>query len=171
MEKLVAHKWRNGRWKTDPDVAAEELIRIRAKHGELTAKGTVDEARDEKSPLHPEFEWDDGVAGEKYRINQASSLIRSIVVVEDKDRPEFIAWCRVDGKIGGEYLPSEIVVQKPDLFAGAIRRLTSEIAGAQHSLNDLQNLASANGGGNKLREIARVGKALKTARERAEKLI
>lgn len=40
----------------------------------------VDEARPTDSPLHPYFEWDDYLAGERYRRLQATALLRSVVV-------------------------------------------------------------------------------------------
>lgn len=41
----------------------------------LTAKQIVEKARDPKHPLHPFFEWDDGIAAEKFRIAQAYAMI------------------------------------------------------------------------------------------------
>lgn len=38
------------------------------------------DARDEESPLHPYFEWDDGVAAEQYRWQQAYGLVRRVKV-------------------------------------------------------------------------------------------
>ena len=52
-----------------------ELVELYEDKGELTAKGVVDKARDPKSALHSQFEWDDSVAGEKYREVQAYKLI------------------------------------------------------------------------------------------------
>jgi hypothetical protein len=49
--------------------------------GGLTPALVVDEARPVKSALHSRFEWDDTVAGEKWRLEQAAELIRSVKVV------------------------------------------------------------------------------------------
>jgi len=51
------------------------------KHSELTPQIVVDESRDESAPLHHRFEWDDEIAGEAWRREQASVLIRSVKVV------------------------------------------------------------------------------------------
>ena len=48
--------------------------------GLLRPAAVVDAARDEKSPLHGAFEWDDTEAAQKYRLLQAQSLIRSFKV-------------------------------------------------------------------------------------------
>lgn len=65
-----------------------ELLRKQCK-GELTPKDVVDDARNDNSPLHSFFEWDDGEAAEKYRLQQARGLIRSVVAIYT--RPEAAA--------------------------------------------------------------------------------
>lgn len=47
----------------------------------LTPKRLVDASRAPDAPMHNEFEWDDTVAGEKYREEQARKVIQHIVVV------------------------------------------------------------------------------------------
>ncbi len=56
------------------------LAEISDRNGSLTPKIVVAEARNEKHPLHSRFEWDDSIAGERFRITQASQLIRSVMV-------------------------------------------------------------------------------------------
>ncbi len=55
-----------------------ELTGIYRRRGELTPQLVVDESRPDNAPLHDRFEWDDSVAGEKYRCVQASSMIRAV---------------------------------------------------------------------------------------------
>jgi len=45
--------------------------------GELTAPILVETAKEVTHPLHPFFEWDDKLAGNKHRLSQARALIRS----------------------------------------------------------------------------------------------
>lgn len=54
----------------------DHLLAIRDKRGALTPKIVLDEARDPNHPLHGSFEWDDSVAGEKYRLGQARKLLQ-----------------------------------------------------------------------------------------------
>lgn len=56
----------------------DELLAIRAEHGKLTPALVVEEAAAEDHPLHSRFEWDDAVAGHKYRLTQAKNLIRVV---------------------------------------------------------------------------------------------
>jgi len=65
----------------------EELEKIKDKHSKLTPQIIVEEASKHTSKLHKYFEWDDSVAGEKFRIHQARLLMCAIeetVVVNGK---------------------------------------------------------------------------------------
>lgn len=46
----------------------------------VTPLDIVEDARDRRSPLHDCFEWNDGVAAEKYRLWQARNIINHLVV-------------------------------------------------------------------------------------------
>lgn len=56
----------------------DELLGIRNEYGRLTAETVVEVARDPGHPLHDRFEWDDAIAGEAFRREQARLLIRSV---------------------------------------------------------------------------------------------
>lgn len=76
-------------WKTgsrisavSADIAGKELERIRKEHqGSFEPGVVVDEARPDTSPLHPAFEWDDSIAAEEHRREQAKYMVRALVVV------------------------------------------------------------------------------------------
>ncbi len=56
----------------------DSLQDIYDRRGELTAAVLVEEAKPAASPLHSHFEWNNKVAGESYRLVQASQMIRSV---------------------------------------------------------------------------------------------
>lgn len=59
----------------------DELMAIREQRGVLSPAVVVEEAAAESHPLHSHFEWDDSVAGPKWRYHQAGQLIRSVQVI------------------------------------------------------------------------------------------
>jgi hypothetical protein len=61
-----------------------ELLRKQCK-GELTPLDIVNDARNDNSPLHSFFEWDEGAAAEAYRLSQARGLIRAVVAIYTSD--------------------------------------------------------------------------------------
>lgn len=58
----------------------ERLESIKSKSKTLTPALVLSDARNIRSPLHGYFEWDDTAASEKYRLDQAGHLVRSVVV-------------------------------------------------------------------------------------------
>lgn len=66
----------------DAQAAGERLEEIRVRHnGRLTPTAVVDDARPQDAVLHPAFEWNDKVAAERFREDQARYMLRSIVIV------------------------------------------------------------------------------------------
>ena len=75
------------RWKpqasipVDAQAAGERLERLRIhNNGILTPRAVVDDARPPESVLHPAFEWNDAIAAERFREDQARYVLRSITV-------------------------------------------------------------------------------------------
>lgn len=61
--------------------AQDEVNRIADENKErVTADMILDSAKRKNSPMHDYFEWDNTVAGKKYREQQARKLIRGITV-------------------------------------------------------------------------------------------
>ena len=59
-------------------------------HGRVDQKMLVAEARDPSHPLHGYFEWDDTIAAEKYRENQALQMIMAskfVVMLNKQGQP------------------------------------------------------------------------------------
>lgn len=79
-----------------------ELLREKLK-GELTPEDILEDARNDNSPLHSFFEWDDSAAAEQYRLQQARGLIRSVVAIYVRpDRPAVRQRAYVNIKAPGE---------------------------------------------------------------------
>ncbi|MCC8014662.1 MAG: hypothetical protein LIO87_05655 [Eubacterium sp.] len=74
----------NSRIKVPAQIAGEMCEKI-AKTGELTPKRLLDANREEGTPLHNEFEWDDSIAAEAYREDQAAHIIRCIIIKPEKN--------------------------------------------------------------------------------------
>lgn len=72
----------------------DEVLRIVAKHGDQAApRALLEAARAPDSPLHAYFTWDDGEAGEKYRLAQACALYRRVkmqIVRLDAEKREIV---------------------------------------------------------------------------------
>lgn len=91
-------------------------MEVRASTGALTPSNVVDVARSPEHPLHIRFEWDDNIAGEKYRLAQAGELIRSVQLVfrkADGNRAKIREFHSVDRDGGHVYEPIVEVASDP----------------------------------------------------------
>lgn len=62
-----------------------EILNIEKSKG-LTAEALLESAKNKNSSLHDFFEWDDTLAGEKFRLCQARILINEVkVIIEEKE--------------------------------------------------------------------------------------
>lgn len=88
----------------------DHLQAIRDQHGALNPELVVDAARDPEHPLHSRFEWDDTAAAEKYRLQQASELLRVVKLPKDPSRPDDLrAFVAVKGQNShrADYVPTD----------------------------------------------------------------
>ena len=80
--------WKNGcHGKGDVEKIYDELEKLRLKKGDIEPKDVIQMAKPKRNPAHGEFIWDDNVAANAYRLEQARMLVRSIVVVH-KETPQ-----------------------------------------------------------------------------------
>jgi spore germination protein YaaH len=114
--------------------------------GYLRPRDVVDAARDEKSPLHNQFEWDDSIASEKYRQWQARALIRVQVEFESVGDGEEIAF-RVftslvsDRLPAGGYRVTTNVMANPELRDELLADALAEMRRFQAKYRHLKELA------------------------------
>lgn len=109
----------------------DELARIYEQRGRLTPAIVVDEARPSDHPLHDRFEWDDSIAGEAWRRQQAHELIRSVRVVyreptENDAGLDVRAWHAVRDDEGHTYKPADEVAEDPVLSEIVLRDMQRE---------------------------------------------
>lgn len=98
---------------------------IRAQNGgSITASLVLDDARDERSPLHKYFEWDDSKAAEKWRLEQARKLIQQHYVIVTMPGQEATAPVRaqviIEEEDGERGYRSVVAVMKNEEFSDQV---------------------------------------------------
>ena len=123
---------------------------------ELTPKTLLNASRPESAPLHNEFEWDDGIAAEHYREDQARHIIRAVVVKQEgSDEPTRAFFCLSGG-------------DKPRTpYLSVSRILTSETLRERLRQTALKELMSFKNKYQKLDELACVFEAIDRFAERS----
>lgn len=121
------------------------VLKQLARKGELTPERVVEHAQRQDSPLHEFFEWDDALAAQAHRLQQARSLIRSVrveVTVEEHilSVPRYVH--DPDRDDTGGYIETLSIKDDRQI---AMRVLTQEVARAIGCLQRARKVAAALG--------------------------
>lgn len=152
MKKKTVVGWKDGYTKSgkvDAQAAHREMERIRkAQGGDISPESVVDAARNSRSPLHGGFEWDDTVAAESHRRDQARTMIRSLVVTyADAPRAPARVYEVVMRPASAEekprrfYSSTEEVLADPDARAQLLSRVLKELVALRTRYKQLQELS------------------------------
>ena len=134
--------------------AGTHMEKLRKKKGALTAEIIVEDARSERSPLHPAFEWDDSVAAHEFRLDQARYVLRSVVTV-DESQPEgkpMRAFVVVNELGEDAYQPLYVVMADATLRQQVLSRAKRELQQWEERYRDLEELADVLAAAAALRE-------------------
>lgn len=151
---MGAYNYSYGKWgsvlKNPAEVAGPVLMELKNSEQGLNPDTLLEASRPEDAPLHNEFEWDDNVAAEKFRKEQARYIIRHLVIIhEDTDGAEEIVKDRAfvftgEKKTGyvplGEALSNE--TWKANLLKAAYKDMEYFTA-KYHRLTELSNVIEA----------------------------
>jgi len=144
MSPPEAIVWKEGtRFKCAPEVAARAVSAAQGAHQDSTcqAQELVDLARDEDSPLHDDFEWDDAVAAELHRCETARAMIRGLaVIVEDGTVEPLFCHIRVGDTSG--YMPTRLAIKREDTRECLLEQACRDARAFQNKYAQLEEMAS-----------------------------
>lgn len=127
------------------DLVLDELRKIEERDGVLKPDAVVEFAKNKKTALHKQFNWDDSDAAKKYRVWQARQLIRiKVVLLKSEDNNvETKAFVHFDSDDNNEEGYRYIVtvlnddLLKEQMLANALKELQI----FKKKYNDLRSLA------------------------------
>jgi hypothetical protein len=147
----MVYEWVSGsRVNGDAQRIGERIDTIKEAHdGLVTPEQLVDDGRDTASPLHSCFEWNDTVAADKHRVEQARLVLRSITISISDDRrvPVRAFVCVEPPHSGEEERPESAYIAVHDALADENMRkqvlasALSEIMTWRRKYNRLQEFA------------------------------
>jgi hypothetical protein len=107
--------------------------------GRLTPPAVVEAARSNRHPLHQYFEWDNDVAAEAYRLDQARTLIRSVAVVDDNEdsKPAYLS---ISDKAGTSYRAVEEVLDSAELQSAVLAAAERDLIAFEKRYRQLQDI-------------------------------
>lgn len=112
---------------TKKDIVLETLQGL-VKDGQIKPEDVIETARDEESPIHNNFEWDDTKAAQEHRLWQARQLITYKFKVEDSKEQQFYNVRVVvnDVPVQG-YFTKEKILSNKDMYLQLLKEAVSEI--------------------------------------------
>lgn len=133
--------WRiQGYYKADAQKVAEEIG-----FGEFTPMEVLEKAKDETTELHKCFEWNDSIAAEKYRLEQAKNIIRMLVYEkETKEQQTVRYYAKTETK--HVYQPTKQFLVQEDEYQWLLRRALAELEAFKnkyHTLTELESIFDA----------------------------
>ena len=133
--------WRiQGYYKADAQKVAEEIG-----FGDFTPMEVLEKAKDETTELHKCFEWNDSIAAEKYRLEQAKNIIRMLVYEKGTKEQQVVRYyAKTETK--HVYQPTKQFLVQEDEYQGLLRRALAELEAFKnkyHTLTELENIFEA----------------------------
>ena len=134
-------EWRiDGIYKADAQKVADEIGNERISPAEVLEK-----ARDVNSELHKCFEWNDSIAAEKYRLQQARGILINLVYKEKESNEEPVRTFQITTQ-KNVYQPSVQFLVQEDEYQHLLKRAKSELESFKkryHTLSELQEVFEA----------------------------
>jgi anion-transporting ArsA/GET3 family ATPase len=134
----MAVVWKLNIFSADAEKCYNEILSIGKT---ATAQQILDYARNPNSELHKCFEWDDTVAAEKYRLQQARNVVCHLVHVDEKkEEPQKI---RLIQKVTEGYMPVQMIVRNPLEYEKLLERARAELRAFKqryHTLVELEEI-------------------------------
>lgn len=150
MSRMI-YGWRQGsRVNLDAQKVGEAIERLqKGQNDPLEPSTVVNAARDPASVMHPHFQWDDAIAAEAFREDQARDLVRSLTV--DISRSNLEARpvrAFVNVEVGAErgYVSTATAMSSEDLRKQVLSKAFAELESwrARHAeLSELARIFSA----------------------------
>lgn len=173
MNKVEWKKHPGAQHAVDANTAFNELERIRYENGgRLTPKAVVEESTPKAAPLHDEFEWRNGVAGNLWREHQARNIIKQIIVIDAHDkketRPAYVHVHLDENDQGGPrryYQNVKVAVTKPDEWMTAMRELNMYLSGVERVIDQMKKIAGEHPDEGQALKIMLVAEAVSTIRD------
>lgn len=110
----------------------------------ITAKEVLDDAKNTDTPYHEHFDWDNEIAGEKYRLAQARQLLSNIVevkVISEEEVPVRVFVNVIDDEGVRAYVPTEYAMARPQMANQVIAQALREVKTWSNKYKEYQELA------------------------------
>lgn len=136
----MVYQWKKSAYiKADANVAGKMCEELENTVG-LTAETMLEANRAESAPLHNVFEWDDEIAAEEYRLQQARHIINCLCIRQDDAKKEPIrAFFRIE-TTSSNYESLDVIIRQEDKYAALLRAAENELKAFRKKYTALKEL-------------------------------
>lgn len=130
-------EWRiKGIYKADAQKVADEIG-----EGKINPSEVLEKAKDVNSELHKCFEWDDSIAAEKYRLQQARAIIINLVYVPKTEEEQPVRCFQITTERRVYQPTQQFLVQKNE-YQSLLLRAKAELESFKRRYATLTELES-----------------------------
>lgn len=140
----MVYSWKVYQYKVDPTIVGREFEKIEQQYGKITSDYVLQDATPEASPLHELFEWDDAVAGHKYRLSQATNIIINLAYEPEKNpkpKPVRAFYNVATDEKKGKFINVHSAFTNPDTRDIILQRARKELESFKEKYQNLSELA------------------------------
>lgn len=140
----MVYSWKVYQYKVPAKVVGEEFEKIEKEYGKVTSDVILQKAEVEESPLHELFEWDDAVAGHKYRLSQATNIIINLaceVEEQPKAKPVRAYYNVSTDEKKGKFINMKTAFANPDTKDIILQRAKKELDAFVEKYENLTELS------------------------------
>lgn len=131
--------WRLSLYKQSAERVKQELDTLGDSY---TMHDVVDMARPEDHYMHDMFEWDNSIAGEKYREEQARKIVHMLVFVDEKtEKPSPVRVFYSAPLEPRKYEPTMVILKQPDKHKALLDQAMSELYAFKRKYEHLTELS------------------------------
>lgn len=129
--------WRfSDMYKADAEKVSKEIESIQ----NATPKNILEFARNEESELHKCFEWDDTIAAEKYRLQQARQIVCNIIYQEDSKEESAKLRVFYSQSSTNTYQPTKVLIRNENTYKELLMQAKSELRAFKNKYRMLTEL-------------------------------
>jgi len=142
----MIYKWKEGfrHPKLSAQDVGERIENLReTKGGFVKPEDVLEDARSPESPLHVAFEWDNSIAAEAYRREQARKLIQNVTVkIEMGDKVQtYRAFVSISGKDENNYTGTVSAMSDEEMRKQILMKAWNDLQNWRKKYADLKELA------------------------------
>ena len=139
----MVYSWKDYKYAISADTVGKQFEEIEKRYGSVTSENVLNTAKDTKNPIHSLCEWDDSVAANNYRLQQASKIICNLSVELETKEHQIItrAYVDVSENKKGSFINVVSAFENQDTKAIVLQRALQELITFKNKYKNLNELS------------------------------